>query len=89
MPGVAVGLLRRDAPRQLPPYRAPRGAVTLGLLAGCVGGLSALLGVGQFGLRTVLIGLAFGCSDSALCAWRRDDDRRRAGLPGRPSFLVP
>ena len=82
MPSVAVWLLRRDAPQQLRPYRAPRGTVTLGLAAAGVWGLSALFGFEQFGLRTVLIGLAFAYSGTALYAWRRYDDRRRAGLPG-------
>ena len=82
LPSVAVWLLRRDAPQMHRPYRAPRGTLTLGLGAAVAWGLSALLGFEQFGLSTVLIGLAFAYSGSALYAWRRCDDRKRAGLPG-------
>ena len=87
LPSVAVWLLRRDAPQMLRPYRAPRGTITLGLAAAVTWGLSALLGFEQFGLTTVLIGLAFAYSGSALYAWRRYDDRRRAGLPGIAASL--
>ena len=82
LPSVAVWLLRRDSPEWHRPYRAPRGTVTLGLIAAIIWGLSALLGFEQYGLTTVLIGLAFAYSGSALFAWRRYDDRKRAGLPG-------
>jgi diguanylate cyclase (GGDEF)-like protein/PAS domain S-box-containing protein len=81
LPSVAAWLLRRDAPQMLRPYRAPRGTITLGLAAAAVWAISALLGFEQFGLTTVLIGLAFAYSGSALYAWRRYSDRRRAGLP--------
>jgi diguanylate cyclase (GGDEF)-like protein/PAS domain S-box-containing protein len=87
LPSLAVWLLRRDAPLQHRPYRAPRGTITLGLAAAIIWGLAALLGFEQFGLSTVLIGLAFAYSGSALYAWRRYDDRRRAGLPGIGSSL--
>ncbi len=87
LPSVAVWLLRRDAPAMHRPYRAPRGMVSLGLAAAVVWGLSALLGFEQFGLGTVLIGLAFAYAGSALYAWRRYDDRRRAGLPGLAGTL--
>ncbi len=50
------------------------------LAAAIVWGLSALLGFEQFGLTTVLIGLAFAYSGSALYAWRRYFDRRESGL---------
>jgi len=82
LPSLAVWLLRRDAPQMHRPYRAPRGTITLGLAAAIVWSFSALLGFEQFGLTTVLIGLAFAYSGSALYAWRRYDDRKRAGLPG-------
>ena len=87
LPSVAVWLLRRDAPRMHRPYRAPQGTIALGLAAAVVWGLSALLGFEQFGLTTVLIGLAFAYSGSALYAWRRYSDRRRAGLPGMAGTL--
>ena len=81
LPSVAVWLLRRDAPAQARPYRAPRGSLALGLIAAMIWGLSALLGFEQFGLPTVVIGLAFAYAGSMLFAWRRASDRRRAGLP--------
>ena len=56
LPSVAVWLLRRDEPQLHRPYRAPRGTITLGLIAAMVWGLSALFGFEQFGLSTVLIG---------------------------------
>ena len=87
LPSVAVWLLRRDAPQMARPYRAPRGTITLGLGAAVVWALSALFGFEQFGLSTVLIGLAFAYSGSALYAWRRFDDRKRAGLPGMAGTL--
>ncbi|HVT34273.1 MAG TPA: amino acid permease, partial [Nevskiaceae bacterium] len=82
LPSVAVWLLRKDAPELPRPYRAPRGTLALGLTAAIVWGISALLGFEQFGLPTVVIGLAFAYSGSALYAWRRWSDRRAAGLPG-------
>ena len=81
LPSVAVWLLRRDAPAMVRPYRAPRGTIMLGLAAAVMWAVSALLGFEQFGLPTVLIGLAFGYSGSLLYMWRRVTDRRRAGLP--------
>ena len=87
LPSVAVWLLRRDEPNKHRPYRAPRGTVALGLGAAAVWGLSALLGFQQFGLSTVLIGLAFAYSGSALYAWRKYEDRKRAGLPGLVNSL--
>ena len=82
LPSVAVWLLRRDAPEMPRPYRAPRGTIALGLLAACAWAISAVLGFQQFGLPTVLIGLAFAYSGAALYAVRKIMDRRAAGLPG-------
>ncbi|KAF3997018.1 amino acid permease [Glaciimonas immobilis] len=82
LPSVAVWLLRRDAPGMTRPYRAPRGTIALGLAAAGMWAVSALLGFEQFGLPTVLIGLAFAYSGSLLYMWRRYGDRRLAGLPG-------
>ena len=87
LPSVAVWLLRRDAPQMHRPYRAPPATIALGLAAAVIWGISALLGFEQFGLSTVLIGLAFAYSGSALYAWRKYDDRKRAGLPGMASTL--
>jgi diguanylate cyclase (GGDEF)-like protein/PAS domain S-box-containing protein len=82
LPSVAVWLLRRDAPEVLRPYKAPRLTIMLGLAAAVVWGISALLGFEQYGLPTVVVGLAFAYSGSVLYAWRKFADRRRAGLPG-------
>ena len=87
LPSVAVWLLRRDEPQRHRPYRAPRGTITLGLAAAVIWAFSALLGFEQYGLSTVLIGLAFAYSGSALYALRKYDDRKRAGLPGWTSTL--
>jgi signal transduction histidine kinase len=54
----------------------------LGLIAAAIWGLSAILGFQQFGLPTVLVGLAFAYSGAGLYAWRKFTDRRRLGLPG-------
>jgi two-component system, sensor histidine kinase len=82
LPNVAVWLLRRDAPAMERPYRAPRGFINLGLVAASVWGISAILGFQQFGLPTVMVGLAFAYAGSALYAWRKYRDRRKQGLPG-------
>ena len=82
MPNVAVWLLRRDQPEMVRPYRAPRGFIIIGLLAAIGWGVSCVLGFQQFGLATVLIGLAFAYSGSLLYAWRKFSDRRKQGLPG-------
>jgi signal transduction histidine kinase len=82
MPNVAVWLLRRDQPDMQRPYRAPRGLVLVGLLAAIMWGVSCVLGFQQFGLATVLTGLAFAYSGAVLYAWRKFSDRRKQGLPG-------
>ena len=81
MPNIGVWLLRRNEPKMTRPYRAPRGTITLGLLAACAWALTTVLGFQQFGLPTVLAGIAFAYSGSALYAWRKLSDRRKAGLP--------
>jgi amino acid transporter len=68
MPNVAAWLLRRDLPDAERPYRAPRGAIMLGLGAAGIWLLSAVLGFQQFGLPTVLFGLALAYSGAALYA---------------------
>jgi hypothetical protein len=40
-----------------------------------------VLGFQQFGLPTVLAGVAFTYSGALLYAWRKMSDRRKAGLP--------
>ena len=81
LPNVAAWLLRRDAPNAVRPYRAPRWTIGLGLAASGVWLLSAIFGFQQFGLPTVLIGLAMGYSGAALYTWRMIEDRVRTGLP--------
>ncbi|HMH64816.1 MAG TPA: amino acid permease [Rhizomicrobium sp.] len=87
LPSIAVWLLRRDRPDMARPYRAPRGTIWLGLGAAAIWSLSAILGFQQFGLPTVLMGLAFAYSGAGLYAWRKFVDRRRQGLPGMARTL--
>ncbi len=82
LPSVAVWLLRRDQPERERPYRAPRGTIGLGLIAAIVWGISTIVGFQQFGLPTVILGLALAYSGAALYAWRKWMDRRKAGIPG-------
>ena len=77
MPSVAVWLLRRHAPEMTRPYRAPRGTITLGLLAAVAWAASAVFGLQQFGLPTVLAGIALAYSGSLLYALRRVRDAHR------------
>ena len=81
MPSVAVWLLRQNEPEMARPYRAPRGTIVLGLFAAVAWALTTVLGFQQFGLPTVLVGIAFAYSGSALYAWRKMSDRRKLGLP--------
>ncbi len=81
MPNVAAWLLRRDLPDAERPYRAPRGTIMLGVGASAIWLFSAILGFQQFGLPTVLFGLALAYSGAALYAWRVIEDRWREGLP--------
>jgi diguanylate cyclase (GGDEF)-like protein len=53
----------------------------LGVGAACVWLVSAILGFQQFGLPTVVFGLALAYSGAALYAWRVIEDRVRRGLP--------
>ena len=80
LPSVAVWLLRRDNPAALRPWRAPKGTITLGVIAAGVWGLSALFGFEQYGLPTVVIGLAFAYSGAGMYALRLIEDRRRHDL---------
>ncbi len=78
LPSIAVWLLRRDAPEMRRPYRAPHGTIVLGLLAASVWGISTVLGFEQFGLPTVVAGIAMAYSGSALYALRRWSDLHKA-----------
>ena len=79
LPSIAVWLLRRHAPAARRPYRAPRGTIVLGVGAAWVWLLATVLGFQQFGLPTVLLGLALVYSGSAGYAWRLRSDRRARG----------
>jgi amino acid transporter len=89
MPNVAVWLLRRNEPKMARPYRAPRGTIVLGLLAAGAWALTTVLGFQQFGLPTVLAGIAFAYSGSALYAWRKMSDRWKLGLHDRRALTSP
>ncbi len=82
LPSVAVWLLRRNFPQQLRPWRAPRGTVVLGVLAAGAWLTSTVLGFQQYGLPTVLFGLALAYSGSVFYTWRCWSDRRRTGAAG-------
>jgi diguanylate cyclase (GGDEF)-like protein len=82
LPSVAVWLLRRDAPEMERPYRARRGALSLGLVAAGVWGVSTVLGFQQFGLPSVIAGLVLAYSGSVLYSWRRRADRREVAGTG-------
>ena len=89
MPNVAALLLRRDAPDVERPYRAPKGFIALGVAASGVWLMSAVLGFQQFGLPTVLFGLAMAYSGAGLYAWRIIEDRLAQGKPAfAPSLHV-
>ena len=81
LPSVAVWLLRRNEPDLPRPYRAPRGTITLGLLAAFGWGLTTVFGFEQFGLPTVLAGLVLAYSGAAAYAFRQWRDR--GGAPKR------
>ena len=82
LPSVAVWLLRRDQPDMERPYRAPRGTITLGLIAAIVWMISTILGFQQFGLPTVILGLCLAYSGAGLYAWRKFTDARKSGVRG-------
>ncbi len=75
LPSVAVWLLRRTHPHLARPYRAPRGTIGLGLLAAASWGAATVFGFEQFGLPTVLAGLALAYSGAAAYSFRRWRDR--------------
>ena len=79
---VAAGPARRDAP--LPRAAGP---IVLGVVAASIWLLAAILGFQQFGLPTVVFGLALAYSGAALYAWRVIEDRRAQGLPALAQTL--
>jgi diguanylate cyclase (GGDEF)-like protein/PAS domain S-box-containing protein len=87
LPNVAVWLLRRHSPQLNRPYRAPRGTIVAGLAAAGAWAVSAVLGFEQFGLPTVVFGVALSYSGAALYALRVWQDRRRGGEQGPPRSL--
>jgi diguanylate cyclase (GGDEF)-like protein len=84
LPSIAVWLLRNDAPQLERPYRAPRGTIALGVAAAFGWMIAAVFGFEQFGLPTVVVGLALTYSGGVLYVWRKLEDRHRIGLRGIP-----
>jgi len=82
LPNVAVWLLRRNEPDLVRHYRAPRGTIYLGLIAAAIWGFTVVLGFEQFGLKTVIIGIAFAYTGALFYGWRKYMDRRRDGKAG-------
>ena len=68
-------------PTRRAPTARPRGTIVLGVIAASIWLVSAILGFQQFGLPTVVFGLALAYSGAALYAWRVMEDRVRDGLP--------
>jgi len=81
LPNVAVWLLRKNLPDLHRPYRASNLMIRLGLISAAIWGIATIFGFEQFGLPTVLIGVAFAYAGSILYIWRKANDRRRKGLP--------
>jgi signal transduction histidine kinase/CheY-like chemotaxis protein/L-asparagine transporter-like permease len=79
LPSVAVCLLRRNAANAARQWRAPPGLVNAGLAAGLAWLAVAILGCQQFGLPTILLGLAMVYSGAAFYALRKIEDHRRDG----------
>jgi signal transduction histidine kinase len=80
LPNVAVYLLRKDEPDLPRPYRSSNLMLRMGLVAAVCWMVSAVLGFEQYGLPTVLFGLALAYSGSVFYAWRAISDRRRTGV---------
>ncbi len=81
MPNIAVWLLRKDQPDMPRPWRAPRGTIMLGVIAALIWTITTILGFEQFGLPTVIAGVAFAYAGAILYACRKMSDRKRRGLP--------
>ncbi|EKD71268.1 MAG: hypothetical protein ACD_46C00222G0001 [uncultured bacterium] len=84
---VAVWLLRRDQPDAPRLYRAPKGTIYLGLLAAAAWLVTTIFGFQQFGLSTMIAGIAFAFTGMFLYFWRKMSDRKAAGLPMVPGSL--
>jgi len=87
LPSLAVWLLRRDQPDAPRLYTAPRFMLAVGLAAGGVWMLAAILGAEQFGLPMIVLGLVAAYSGAGAFAMRKLEDRRRAGDRGMGSTL--
>jgi signal transduction histidine kinase/amino acid transporter len=87
LPSVAVWLLRRDQPEKERPYRAPRGMIWAGMISALCWATATILGFEQFGIQTVIFGICLAYSGSALYAWRKWSDHRKAGRRGVPHSL--
>ena len=81
LPSIAVWLLRRDAPEMERPYRARRGAISLGVAAACGWGLSTVLGFQRYGLPSVIAGL--GWRTQGRCCMRGANAPTAASLEKR------
>lgn len=77
LPNIAVWLLRRNEPDLPRPYRASTWGIRAGLVAAGGWMLATVLGFEQYGLPTVLFGVALAYSGSLLYMWRVISDRRR------------
>lgn len=84
---VAVWLLRKDMPEKPRLYRAPKGFITLGLVAAGIWILTTIFGFQQFGLSTMIAGIAFAFTGIALYFWRKITDRKKLNLPAIPKSL--
>ena len=84
---AAVWLLRLNLPEAKRLWTAPRGLVGLGLFSGVVWLVVAILGFQQFGLPTMLIGIAMVYSGAGMLAIRKLSDRRRHGKIGVAATL--
>ncbi|MBE7187099.1 amino acid permease [Jatrophihabitans endophyticus] len=80
LPNVAVWLLRRNEPDLPRLYRASTWGIRLGLVSALGWMVATILGFEQYGLPTVLFGVALAYSGSVLYMWRVISDRRRARL---------
>jgi diguanylate cyclase (GGDEF)-like protein/PAS domain S-box-containing protein len=81
LPSVAVWLLRRNAPDAPRLYRAPKGAVRLGIFAAGAWVATVIFGFQQFGLNTIIVGLIFATSGAVFYVIRKITDYHEAGLP--------
>ena len=69
------------------PYRAPRGPIGLGVIAASIWLVAAILGFQQFGLPTIVFGLALAYSGAAFYAWRGHGGSHSGRAPGLAQTL--